>query len=224
MKLLLYISIEKYICRISICILKKRKKRKQTVQICNFKVCEIQIWPHKSKNCIRFCCSRYRSIEEGKKKFRKQKVKAFTQILINVRNFSVLLRLKTLQLQFETHQQAKVFICVCLCCQLLQAPMAITAISNSSIESGFSSAQHKNMKLVAAGGKKPKRCNSRGVRIVGSRIYDSDNGKTCHQVHFFFFLFCVFLSSRDDRSFFSVFFVLWGVWGLWSLRNLNVGV
>lgn len=102
--------------------------------------------------------------------------------------------------------------------------MAITAISNSSIESGFSSAQHKNMKLVAAGGKKPKRCNSRGVRIVGSRIYDSDNGKTCHQVHFFFFLFCVFLSSRDDRSFFSVFFVLWGVWGLWSLRNLNVGV
>ncbi|XP_047150579.1 uncharacterized protein LOC124822601 [Vigna umbellata] len=59
--------------------------------------------------------------------------------------------------------------------------MAITAISNSSIESGFSSAQHKNMNLVAAGGKKPKRCNSRGVRIVGSRIYDSDNGKTCHQ-------------------------------------------
>ncbi|QCD93235.1 hypothetical protein DEO72_LG5g1307 [Vigna unguiculata] len=59
--------------------------------------------------------------------------------------------------------------------------MAITAFSNSSIESGFSPAQQKNMELVAAGEKKPKRCNSRGVRIVGSRIYDSDNGKTCHQ-------------------------------------------
>ncbi|ESW23630.1 hypothetical protein PHAVU_004G063500 [Phaseolus vulgaris] len=59
--------------------------------------------------------------------------------------------------------------------------MAITAISNSNIEPGFSSAQQKNMNLVAAGGKKPKRCNSPGVRIVGSRIYDSANGKTCHQ-------------------------------------------
>jgi len=70
--------------------------------------------------------------------------------------------------------------------------MAITAFSNSSIESGFSPAQQKNMELVAAGEKKPKRCNSRGVRIVGSRIYDSDNGKTCHQVPFFFFLFVPF--------------------------------
>ncbi|KAL2976874.1 hypothetical protein AAZX31_13G033500 [Glycine max] len=49
--------------------------------------------------------------------------------------------------------------------------MAITAISNSS----------QNMNEVAAGGVKPKRSNSRGVRIVGSRIYDSANGKTCHQ-------------------------------------------
>jgi len=66
--------------------------------------------------------------------------------------------------------------------------MAITAISNSSIEPGLSSAQQNNMNLVAAGGKKPKRCNSRGVRIVGSRIYDSANGTTCHQVSFFLFV------------------------------------
>ncbi|KAH1192966.1 Cell division cycle-associated 7-like protein [Glycine max] len=49
--------------------------------------------------------------------------------------------------------------------------MAITTISNSS----------QNWDGVAAGGVKPKRSNSRGVRIVGSRIYDSANGKTCHQ-------------------------------------------
>ncbi|KAG4911906.1 hypothetical protein JHK82_052493 [Glycine max] len=49
--------------------------------------------------------------------------------------------------------------------------MAITTISNST----------QNWDEVAAGGVKPKRSNSRGVRIVGSRIYDSANGKTCHQ-------------------------------------------
>ncbi|KAK7381105.1 hypothetical protein VNO78_33629 [Psophocarpus tetragonolobus] len=49
--------------------------------------------------------------------------------------------------------------------------MAITALSNSNMNGG----------VVAASGEKRKRCNSRGVRIVGSRIYDSANGITCHQ-------------------------------------------
>lgn len=29
------------------------------------------------------------------------------------------------------------------------------------------------------------RTNNPGVRVKGARIYDSENGKTCHQVHFF---------------------------------------
>ena len=72
---------------------------------------------------------------------------------------------------------------------VLTTVMAITAISNSS----------QNMNEVAAGGVKPKRSNSRGVRIVGSRIYDSANGKTCHQVLFFFEIL------RIPVSFFLVF-------------------
>lgn len=31
-----------------------------------------------------------------------------------------------------------------------------------------------------------KRTKSPGVRVVGGRIYDSENGKTCHQVSIFF--------------------------------------
>lgn len=30
--------------------------------------------------------------------------------------------------------------------------------------------------------KQPKRSKDPGVRVVGGRIYDSQNGKTCHQV------------------------------------------
>jgi len=33
-----------------------------------------------------------------------------------------------------------------------------------------------------------RRNNSRGVRVIGNRIYDSENGKSCHQVlHFLTF-------------------------------------
>lgn len=42
----------------------------------------------------------------------------------------------------------------------------------------------------------PKRSKCPGVRVVGSRIYDSQNGKTCHQVIFLFFVFCFFLGFR----------------------------
>lgn len=34
-------------------------------------------------------------------------------------------------------------------------------------------------------GHQPKRTKCPGVRLVGSRIYDSENGKTCHQVTLF---------------------------------------
>lgn len=34
---------------------------------------------------------------------------------------------------------------------------------------------------------KAKRTSCPGVRVKGNRIYDSENGKTCHQVFFFFF-------------------------------------
>jgi len=41
--------------------------------------------------------------------------------------------------------------------------------------------------VVDANGKQQvsRRNNSRGVRVIGNRIYDSENGKSCHQVlHF----------------------------------------
>ncbi|CAI8609873.1 unnamed protein product [Vicia faba] len=38
-----------------------------------------------------------------------------------------------------------------------------------------------NESEVVVGAKKVSRNNSRGVRVVGSRIYDSENGKSCHQ-------------------------------------------
>lgn len=38
---------------------------------------------------------------------------------------------------------------------------------------------------------KGKRAKCPGVRVIGNRIYDSENGKTCHQV---IFLFC----SREN--------------------------
>ena len=81
--------------------------------------------------------------------------------------------------------------------------MAITAISNSS----------QNMNEVAAGGVKPKRSNSRGVRIVGSRIYDSANGKTCHQVLFFFEIL------RIPVSFFLVFLRCGVCWFVESAKS-----
>ncbi|RDX75277.1 hypothetical protein CR513_44864, partial [Mucuna pruriens] len=56
-------------------------------------------------------------------------------------------------------------------------------IPNLNMEPALSSAQHQNLKKVVANGKKLKRSkNSRGVRKVGTRIYDSANGKTCHQL------------------------------------------
>ena len=65
---------------------------------------------------------------------------------------------------------------------VLTTVMAITAISNSS----------QNMNEVAAGGVKPKRSNSRGVRIVGSRIYDSANGNTYHLLCCFSLFFLLY--------------------------------
>ncbi|KAL2335290.1 hypothetical protein Fmac_016503 [Flemingia macrophylla] len=47
---------------------------------------------------------------------------------------------------------------------------------------GSAAAQLQNSSQVVAGDKKKRRSNSLGVRIVGTRIYDSANGKTCHQV------------------------------------------
>ncbi|TKY46536.1 Cell division cycle-associated 7 protein [Spatholobus suberectus] len=62
--------------------------------------------------------------------------------------------------------------------------LALASVSNSNMELGFSAAQQQqqqNLNEGAASGEKSKRSNSRGVRIVGNRIYDSANGKTCHQ-------------------------------------------
>jgi len=60
-----------------------------------------------------------------------------------------------------------------------------------------SASQELNVKGSDANGKKLNRNNKCGVRVIGNRIYDSANGKTCHQVHFlaslifrYFFFFC----------------------------------
>ncbi|CAL5199001.1 unnamed protein product [Lathyrus oleraceus] len=44
-----------------------------------------------------------------------------------------------------------------------------------------SSPLQPNESEVDVGAKQVNRNNSRGVWIVGSRIYDSENGKSCHQ-------------------------------------------
>lgn len=61
-----------------------------------------------------------------------------------------------------------------------------------------STPQMNEIDVVDGSGQQVSRNNSRGIRVVGSRIYDSENGKSCHQVHFLSFY---------DLFFFS-FFVL----------------
>lgn len=57
---------------------------------------------------------------------------------------------------------------------------------------------NKRKQVDDGDGHQSKRTKCPGVRVVGGRIYDSENGKTCHQVTilFFFFFFrvpiCVF--------------------------------
>lgn len=52
------------------------------------------------------------------------------------------------------------------------------------METGSSSSPQVNQSEVNANGQKLNRNNKNGVRVVGNRIYDSENGQTCHQVDF----------------------------------------
>jgi hypothetical protein len=47
-----------------------------------------------------------------------------------------------------------------------------------------SSLQLNQSNVVDASGNQVSRNNSRGIRVIGNRIYDSENGKSCHQVVF----------------------------------------
>ncbi|KAJ1412773.1 Zinc-finger domain of monoamine-oxidase A repressor R1 [Sesbania bispinosa] len=58
--------------------------------------------------------------------------------------------------------------------------VALPSISTTNIEPEFSS-QQLNGNGVNARSQKVKRNNSPRIRVVGSRIYDSSNGITCHQ-------------------------------------------
>ncbi|WJX70807.1 hypothetical protein P8452_54875 [Trifolium repens] len=44
-----------------------------------------------------------------------------------------------------------------------------------------SSSLHRSQSKVDANGNQVSRNNARGIRVIGNRIYDSENGKTCHQ-------------------------------------------
>jgi hypothetical protein len=52
-----------------------------------------------------------------------------------------------------------------------------------------SSSLQLNQSKVDANGNQVSRNNARGIRVIGNRIYDSENGKTCHQVDFLTFYF-----------------------------------
>ena len=76
--------------------------------------------------------------------------------------------------------------------------LAMAVASSSASKTKVSSARNKESK-------EPKKMDqaqtqtkrkSPGVRVVGGRIYDSENGKTCHQVFIMYlsaFGFCFFL-------------------------------
>ncbi|XP_058773267.1 uncharacterized protein LOC131647387 isoform X1 [Vicia villosa] len=49
------------------------------------------------------------------------------------------------------------------------------------METGSSSSPQQSQSEANANGQKPNRNNKNGVRVVGNRIYDSENGQTCHQ-------------------------------------------
>ena len=53
--------------------------------------------------------------------------------------------------------------------------------------------ENENEVVDASEISKAKRTSCPGVRVKGNRIYDSENGKTCHQVFFpsFFFFYCL---------------------------------
>ncbi|XP_027359018.1 uncharacterized protein LOC113867764 [Abrus precatorius] len=59
--------------------------------------------------------------------------------------------------------------------------LPLPSISDSNGEHHFSSSRKQNGKKVDVSGQKSKRNNSGRIRVVGNRIYDSANGKTCHQ-------------------------------------------
>jgi hypothetical protein len=52
-----------------------------------------------------------------------------------------------------------------------------------------SSSLQLNQSKVDANGNQVSRNNARGIRVIGNRIYDSENVKTCHQVDFLTFYF-----------------------------------
>ncbi|XP_061364351.1 uncharacterized protein LOC133307807 [Gastrolobium bilobum] len=56
--------------------------------------------------------------------------------------------------------------------------LALPSISNTNAGTELSPQQQQNGSEVDVSGKKEKRS---GIRVVGNRIYDSANGKTCHQ-------------------------------------------
>lgn len=57
--------------------------------------------------------------------------------------------------------------------------------------------------------KESKRTNCPGARLHHGRIYDSENGKTCHQVFFFFFIIEIELTQLVCFKFCSVDGKMW---------------
>lgn len=103
--------------------------------------------------------------------------------------------------------------------------MGMAVASSSSEENKVSS---KN------GNYKAKRSKCPGIRVVGNRVYDSQNGKTCHQViPFFFFsprIFTIFCLVHEKMSpalnyvvfvFLFVFLCLRRNWNKNKLSGLN---
>lgn len=62
--------------------------------------------------------------------------------------------------------------------------MAVASSSSASKDQASSAAPQKE--------KESSRTKCPGVRVVGGRIYDSENGKTCHQVYFFLSFFSLY--------------------------------
>lgn len=65
--------------------------------------------------------------------------------------------------------------------------MAVASESKASLKKKAIEETKKRRRVIENGandddGNKAKRAKCPGVRVVGNRIYDSENGKSCHQV------------------------------------------
>lgn len=82
----------------------------------------------------------------------------------------------------------------------------------------------KNQLNPSSSSSTPKRTKSPGVRVVGNRIYDSKNGKTCHQVPLHGSMQCVCLTvfPQKDPCFLGNLEIKICV--LWSVSTENHGL